>query len=204
MMTIKYLRDHAIEKNLVEKYRLGFVNPAEPADRRYTGWLAIPYMTQAGVVAIKYRCVEDHDHKVHGGKYGQPEGQEPWIFNPQAFFDAEDTIGIAEGEIDAIVATEYLDLPTIGIPGVDNWTANRKSWRRTLEDYSTILIFVDGDSPRTDPITGRVHQPGRDMAKAISSDVRGRARLVYCDAGEDVASMVASGRLETLKERAGL
>jgi hypothetical protein len=198
--TINYLRDHGLTKELAAKYHLGFVNPAESADNRYRGMLAIPYLTHAGVVAIKFRCVEDHDHGAfHHGKYSQPEGQEPWIFNPQAFFDADDTIGVAEGEIDAIVATEFLGVPTIGIPGVEIWKANRKSWRRTLDDYTTVLIFVDGDTKREDG-----SQPGLDMARSIQSDVRGRGRLVKCDQGEDVASMVAAGKIEVLRERAGL
>lgn len=207
MMSREYLEGHAITSEIAQKYKLGFVNPAEPADRQFTGYLSIPYMTQAGIKGIKYRCVEDHDHKVHGGKYGQPEGQDARIFNPQAFFDADETIGIAEGEIDAIVATEYLGVPTIGIPGVDTWKAHRNAWRRTLEDYDSILIFVDGDQPREIPGpngTMRTVQPGLDMAKAIAADVRGRGRLVYCVVDEDVASMVASGKLELLRERAGL
>jgi hypothetical protein len=199
MMTIDYLREHGLTKEIAAKYQLGFVNPAEPADRRYRNMLAIPYMTQAGVVAMKYRCVEKHDHgALNHGKYNQPDGADPWIFNSKAFFDAEDTIGVAEGEIDAIVASEFL-LPTIGIPGVDNWKANRKTWRRTLDDYSRILIFVDGDTKREDG-----SQPGLDWAKSVQSDVRGRGQLVRCLPGEDVASMVAAGKIELLKERAGL
>lgn len=207
MKTIDYLREHGLTKEVAARYRLGFVNPAEPADRIYQGMLSIPYVTKAGIVAMKYRCVEDHDHSVHGGKYSQAEMADSWIYNPQAFFDAEDTIGVAEGEIDAIAATEFVGVPTIGIPGVDYWRANRKAWRRTLDDYSTILIFVDGDSPRemkSPDGTVTVKQPGLDMAKSIQADVRGRGRLVRCDQGEDVASMVAKGRLETLRERAGL
>lgn len=208
----EYLRLHGINgmkgKAIVEKYHLGLVNPADQGDRRYAGCLAIPYGTKNGFVAVKFRCVEDHDHQALGhAKYNQPEGQEPWIFNPQAFFDAGDMIGVAEGEIDAIAATEFLGVPTIGIPGVEIWKANRKAWRRTLDDYSTILIFVDGDSPRemkSPDGTVTVKQPGLDMARSIQADVRGRGRLVRSDPGEDVASMVAKGRLETLRERAGL
>jgi hypothetical protein len=197
--TINYLRDHGLTKEMAAKYHLGFVNPAESADNRYRGMLAIPYLTRAGVVAVKYRCVEDHDHSAfHHGKYSQPEGQDVWIYNPQAFFDADDTIGVAEGEIDAIVASETL-LPTIGIPGVEIWKANRKAWKRTLDDYSTVLIFVDGDVRREDG-----SQPGLDWAKSVQSDVRGRGRLIRCDQGEDVASMVAAGKLSVLRERAGL
>jgi hypothetical protein len=42
------------------------------------------------------------------------------------------------------------------------------------------------------------------MALAISHDVKGRGRLVRCNQGEDVASIVASGKLGELREKAGL
>jgi hypothetical protein len=201
MKTRAYLRDHGIDAKIAAKYRLGLVNPADFDDRKHAGRLAIPYITNAGVVMLKYRCVEEHNCKdFDHEKYLVPFDQELWIFNPAAFFDADSTIGVAEGEIDAIVATEILGLPTIGIPGVDAWTSNRKTWRRTLEDYEKVLIFVDGDKP--DPITGK--EAGKDFARAVAHDVRGRGRLVYCDQGQDVASMAASGRLDELREKAGL
>jgi hypothetical protein len=201
MMTIEYLKAHGLTKEIAKKYQLGLVNPADYDDRRHAGRLAIPYLTRGGsVVAMKYRCVEGHKCKDHGHqKYLAPEGQENWIFNPQAFFDADDVIGVAEGEIDAIVATERLGLPTIGIPGVEIWTQNRKSWRHALADYEKVLIFVDGDTPDED---GK--EAGKDFARAVAADVRGRGRLVYCDHGMDVASMVATGRINGLKEKAGL
>jgi hypothetical protein len=82
---------------------------------------------------------------------------------------------------------------------VDNWVSYRKAWRHALTDYTKVLIFVDGDAVQAD---GK--QPGKDMARAIAEDLKGRGRLVLCDEGEDVSSMVASGRLEQLRERMGL
>jgi len=200
-MTIKYLREHGLDKDIAARYQLGFVNPVDPDDEQYAGRLAIPYLTRAGIVAMKYRCVQEHKCSDHGHKkYLAPSGQESRIFNPEAFFAAGLTIGVAEGEIDAIAATERIGLPTIGIPGVDMWTQNRKVWRRTLEDFDKVIIFVDGDLK--DEETGK--QPGLDLARAISADMRGRARLVRCDPGEDVASTVASGRIDELREKAGL
>lgn len=207
IQTINYLRGHGIDKDIAARYQLGFVNPVEAADRQFEGRLAIPYLTRSGVQAIKYRCVLDHDckeyarngHPMHG-KYAAPLGQEARIFNPAAFFDAEDVLGIAEGEIDAIVATERLGLPTIGIPGVENWVKYRKEWRHTLRDYEHILIFVDGDAPSDRHPDGA----GLEFARAVARDVGPQARLVRCPSGEDVASMVASGQMDILRERAGL
>ena len=207
IQTINYLRSHGLGKDEAVKYQLGFVNPVEPSDYQFEGRLSIPYITRNGVQAIKYRCVMDHDCKEYArdnhpqhAKYAAPLGQEARIFNPAAFFDAEDVLGIAEGEIDAIVATERLGLPTIGIPGVENWTKNRKEWRHTLKDYEHILIFVDGDLPSERHPDGA----GLEFARAVAKDVGPQARLVRCPSGEDVASMVASGQMDTLRERAGL
>lgn len=205
----RYLVAHGFDDRgyMAKQYQLGVVNPAEPADERFDGMLAIPYQTRAGIVAWKFRCLADHDCKAYSrevdsrhAKYGAPHGQEPWIYNPEAFFAADDTIGVAEGEIDAIVATEILGIPTIGIPGVETWTSNRKIWKRTLEDYDNVLIFVDGDGP------SQVHPEGAGLAfaRAVQQDVGSSALLVRCPPGEDVASMVASGQGDILQERAGL
>lgn len=207
--TINYLQSHGIhDRNIARKYQLGFVNPAEPADRRFAEMLAIPYLTQAGIVAMKYRCTIDHDCKEYAhehdplhAKYGAPSGQEQWIFNPAAFFDADEIIGVAEGEVDAIVATEYLGIPTIGIPGVEAWTAYGRIWKHLLrEDYTQVFIFVDGDEPTKNHPDG----PGLEFARAVAKDVGPAAQLVRCPRGEDVASMVASGQSDILLERAGL
>ena len=207
MRTIEYLTAHGVTKDMAERYQLGFVNPVEAADRQFEGRLSIPYITRTGIVAFKYRCTLPHDckeyardgHPLHA-KYAAPLGQEPWIFNPAAFFDAEDVLGIAEGEIDAIVATERLGIPTVGIPGVEIWTANRKEWRHTFRDYEHVLIFVDGDGPSQAHPEGA----GLEFARAVKKDVGAAARLVRCPNGEDVASMVASGQMDVLLERAGL
>lgn len=211
MRTIEYLGEHAIDRELVVKYGLGFVNPAEPADYRFSGMLAIPYFTRAGVVWMKYRCTLGHDCKEYANsghpehsKYSAAASEEPWIYNPEAFFTAmlsdDGTIGVAEGEMDAIVATEKLGVPSIGIPGVEIWVQNRKIWRRTLDDYDNVLIFVDGDRPTPAHPDGA----GLEFARKVADDVGPKARLVRCPEGEDVASMVASGQGDILRERAGL
>jgi len=212
MRTINYLHQHAITKDehgrrIAQKYRLGLVNPAEPADRRFSGMLAIPYITRAGVVWFKYRCTLDHDCKEYArdghpehAKYAAVSGEEPWIYNPEAFFTADDTIGVTEGEIDAIVATEKLHIPSVGIPGVEIWTQNRKIWKRTFDDYANILVFADGDNPSQAHPDGA----GLEFARTLAKDVSRKALVVRCDPGEDVASMVASGKGDILRERAGL
>lgn len=201
-MTVRYLRSHAIDLPVAEKYQLGFVNPAENADEPFRGRLAIPYITPGGIKGFKFRCTRDHDCKAIGcTRYLYPEGQTHRIFNPAAFFNATDTIGVTEGEINAIVATEFVGIPTVGIPGTDAWKPNRNAWRRTFEDYDIVLIFTD---EKDDASPRHPDGAGMDLARAISHDVGHRGRMVRCDTGYDVASMVANGKADTLRERAGL
>jgi hypothetical protein len=201
--TIKYLRAHGINLDIAQKYHLGLVNPVGPEDRQYEGRLCIPTLTRKGVVAFKYRCVEPHNCKAQPGdhkKYLAPHGQETRLFNPEAFFAADQVIGVTEGEINAIVATEFI-IPTVGIPGVDTWKPNRKPWKLAFADYETVLIFAD---MKDDPSERHPEGAGMFLARMIADDLGAKARLVQCDRDFDVAGMVAAGNAAKLRERAGI
>jgi hypothetical protein len=192
--TVDYLRSHGIDSEIAGKYQLGYVARAPKGDERFLGTLSIPYLTRAGVVAIKYRCVEpDCQHNKHGGKYMQPAGQKVRLYNAGAFFNTGDTIGMAEGEIDAIAATEHVGLPTLGMPGAEQWTGHSTIWKIALKDYDMVVFFADGD------------EAGIKCGRLVTDDLGPKhGRLVRCDAGEDVASSIAKGKVDDLRERAGL
>lgn len=189
-----YFAAHALESLTLEKYQIGCVTNPAPQDKRFRGMLVIPYLTARGVMALKFRCMEDHDHNTHvpSGKYAVPSGQKPRIYNPAAYFDAFNQIGVCEGEVDAIVATEVIGIPTIGIPGVEMWKGNVDHWKHTLRDYDEVIVFGDGDDA------------GRRMARQIQEDLGTRALIAQCDSGEDLSSMVAKGHADAIRERAGL
>jgi len=69
--------------------------------------------------------------------------------------------------------------------------AKNKIWRLTFEDYDRILVFADGDDE------------GLDCARAVQGDLGRRARLVKCDKGEDVSSMMANGGRAKLQAAVG-
>lgn len=190
-MAVEYLRSHSVDQSIARKYHLGLVANPAPDDERFRGYLAIPYLTTAGCMAIKYRCVDNHDCKEHRHpKYDQHHGQPTRLYNSAAFFDAGDTIGACEGEIDAIVATERVGLPTLGFPGASQWGSNSKIWKICLSDYSQVVYFADGDNA------------GDGAWKSIREDLGAKVRLVRADPGEDVASMVVKGRIVKLQELA--
>lgn len=194
---LDYLGKHAIEdREIMDRYMIGCVLNPMPGDERFRGYLAIPYITRRGVTALKYRCCLPHDcHDIPGHqKYAQYTGQNARPYNTNAFFLADGTIGICEGEIDAITITELLGLPTVGFPGAQQWQKHSKVWQLALhkDDYDKVIIFADGDDV------------GRNAARMIAGDIGSRARLVRCDDGEDPSDMIANGKIDRLKKMAGL
>lgn len=147
--------------------------------------LAIPYLSPRGVKAMKFRRLGEE-----GPKYNSHHGQKPRLYNPAAFFAADNAIGLCEGEIDAIVATERLGCPTMGIPGSDTWSRMASVWSPVFKDFRTVYVFADGDDA------------GKRLASDVAETLGWRVRLVECDRGEDVASMVRAGYADKLKKLA--
>lgn len=164
---------------IAAKYQLGYVSRPIPGDERFQGMLVIPYLTPAGVRGMKFRSLS-----TGGGKYAKHSGEKNRLYNAPAYFAAGNVIGLSEGEMDAISATEHLGVPTLGVPGVEGW---KKPWRQVFVDFSEVFIFADGD------------QPGKDFAAEMSEIIGDRARIVQCPDTEDVSSMVAGGRSEELR-----
>lgn len=156
------------------KYQLGYVARPLPGDERFQGMLAIPYLTPAGARGLKFRSLSQG-----GGKYAKHAGEKNRLYNAPAYFAAGNTIGLSEGEMDAIAATEHLGVPTLGVPGVEGW---KKPWRQVFTDFSLVFIFGDGD------------QPGREFAAEMAEAIGDRARIVQCPDHQDVCSMVAADR----------
>jgi hypothetical protein len=194
------LTDHGFHPNehfpVVKKYELGVViEPVDPADERFTGMLSIPYLTRHGTRAIRFRNLTPGAKP----KMAQHDGQKLSLYNPNAYFDARDVIGLAEGEIDAITATEKLDIPTIGLPGAESWKANRRVWAPLFKNFQKVIVFTDGDPVNLE--TGL--RPGEELGKAIRESLKWRARIIECPEGEDVSSMIAAGRSDEIIKQFG-
>lgn len=179
---IAYLRQHAIDFDIATRYGLGYVAEPLPGDERFAGRIAIPYHTSSGVQAINFRALGEMTPK-----YLKPKGQAARLYNVAAYFAAGDTIGVTEGEVDAIVATERLGVPSVGIPGAQSFA---ERWTHLFQDFERVVIFADGDDA------------GSDFADRLTDQLGWRARVVTCDPGEDVASMVAAGSGERLTQLA--
>lgn len=190
-----YLTSHGIGSyQIAKKYGIGVVIEPLTGDDDFKGMLSIPYLTKNGVKAIKFR-------NLNGGKPKNlvHKGQTIRLYNVNQYFTKGKVIGIAEGESDAIAATEILGVPTVGVPGAEDWKARRKIWAPLFKNFSSILVFTDGDP--VNPATGL--RPGEELGKAIVESLTWRAKIIKCPEGEDVCSMVASGRIEELTKQFG-
>jgi DNA primase len=163
----EYLDKRGISLADAEKFRLGVVSQPLVGHEVYQNRLAIPYLTRAGVVDIRFRAIDYSEPKY----LGLP-GSETRLYNVEAYFQATDWICLCEGEIDTMTLSK-LGYPAIGIPGVKNIKSHHY---KILSDFDRIYVFADGDTA------------GRDFAKDLARKVAGVIPITIPD-GEDVNSL---------------
>lgn len=132
-------------------YRLGYV--AEPVDghERFVGRMCIPYVTPAGVVDLRFRCIEDHDCKAaQCAKYLGMHDSKPTLFNVRSLKVQTHGIALTEGEC---------------FPG-DAEVLTRRGWVK-FEDYSG--EDVAQYEPRTEAVS--MVRPLARVEKAYSGDL---------------------------------
>jgi DNA primase len=149
-----YLESRGLERTVVDGARLGVVVNPDAAHVQFEGRLSIPFITPTGVVFIRFRCLEDHDCKEEDkrrrefnknwghGKYEGPSKTDTHLYNVLALHDSETVVGVAEGELDALVATAA-GLPSVGVPGANNW---KPFYSRLFDDFERVIILGDGDT----------------------------------------------------------
>ena len=185
--TASYLLGRGITKEAAATFRLGTVNEPSPGHEHAVGCLSIPYRTPSGVVGIKFR-------KVDGGspKYLWPTGQKVGMYNVVDLHDGSDTIAICEGELDCLVMSALVGIPSVGVAGVSQW----KPWfPKMFEGFEKIVIFADNDLKED----GR--NPGMELAKRIKEDLD-KAIVVQLPENQDVNQVFIDGNADWLRERA--
>ena len=182
-----YLAARGIDSSAANTYRLGVV-PLEgdlplPEHDEYRGRLVIPYLTEGGIVNMKFRCLKDHSCKeVKHAKYTGLPGRNN-LYNVRALFDASETLAVCEGELDALVLS-VSGVPSVGIPGA---TAVQKHYRYIFADFTRIVVFTDGD------------EAGKKLGATLREQVG--AIPVRLPEGRDVTDMIVGGELEWLTDR---
>lgn len=185
---VEYLAARGLGLGLADTCRLGVVREPMVGHEAHEGRLSIPYITRAGIVNIKFRCIGDHDCKEEGHPKYTGLSHPSRIYNTMSFFADSPVLAITEGEFDAMVLSYQVGIPAVSIPGAQSW---KPFYRRCFTDYEKILVFADGDDP------------GRDFAKQVSSLVDG-VTIVQMPHDTDVNSVYVTEGADGLRKRAGL
>lgn len=155
--TVSYLRERGITKEAAGTFLLGTVSDPAPGHEHAVGCLAIPYRTPSGVVGIKFR-------RTDGGtpKYIWPTGQKVGMFNVIDLHHGSSVIAICEGELDTLVMSALVGVPSVGVAGVSQW---KPHFPKMFEGFDRVVIFADNDVKED----GR--NPGMELAKRIKEDI---------------------------------
>lgn len=164
-----------------EPFRIGYVAEPLPGHEAYRGMLAIPYLRRSAsgwsVVSMRFRCLEDHEHRGHG-KYMSLPGDTPRLYNTPVLLADHDSVAVCEGELDALSAS-VSGAPAVGVAGVQSW---KPHWRLPFLGYRTVWILADGD------------EPGAEFAQRLAKELP-NAVIRPSTPGADVNSeLVAHGR----------
>lgn len=188
-----FLSARLLEREHATGALLGVVSePAVPEHARFVGRLSIPFVTPTGVVNLRFRCLQDHDCSSLGhGKYDSPGGLPTRLYNVSALHQASDRVGCTEGELDALVATHVVGLPSVGVPGIKNW---KPHFARCFADYEEVLIFADNDPDE---------EKGLKHAKRAVKEVSG-GRLVLPPAGLDLTEWVVAEGPDAVRKACGV
>jgi hypothetical protein len=176
----EYLADRDLA-DAAGPFRLGYVAEPLPGHETYAGMLAIPYLRRSvsgwSVVSMRFRCIEDHEHRGHG-KYMSLPGDPPRLFNTLALQSDSDVVGLEEGELDAISLT-LCGVPAVGAPGAESW---KPHWTLPFLGFEAVYALTDGD------------EAGRRFGHARAKELP-NLKIVPSAPGEDVNSeMIRHGR----------
>lgn len=177
-----YLAERGLTLEQATRARLGVVLEPLTGHENYVNRLAIPYITRSGVVDLRFRSMDLSEPKYMG-----LTGATTHLYNVGAFFKATSYISICEGEIDTITLDTVCGIPSVGVPGVNNW---KKHYTRLLADFDKVFLFADGDSA------------GTDFAKHLAKEL-GNLVVVQMPDGEDVNSMYLKYGVEYFQQKIG-
>lgn len=180
---LPYLSHRGIEPATAAMFRLGYVATPDVGHEQMQGRLAIPYLTPAGVIDIRFRALTDEQHP----KYLSRPGASTHVFGVRAFAIESDVIVVTEGELDAVIVNQC-GVPAVGLPGAKNWKAH---YSRLFQDYRQVVALVDGDPA------------GRDLGKTLARELE-NALVVEMPEGMDVTDIYMNEGKDGVLRRAGL
>lgn len=179
-----YLIARGVTGQIAQKALLGYVKDPLPGHDKYQGRIVIPYLTANGVVDLRFRSID-----TSGPKYMSLPGHKPRLYNTIVMADDPHTIGITEGEFDALIITHHVGVPAVALPGAQTWDSQRHG--RIFKGFDRVIVFADGD------------QPGRDLANQIARDVKNTV-IVEFGNGVDVTDAYLAEGADQIRKKAGL
>ena len=175
-----YLAERGIPMEAAVRARLGVVLDPLTGYEPYTNRLSIPYLTKSGVVDLRFRAIGNEEPRYMG-----LSGATTHLYNVGAFFRASSYICICEGEIDTITLDYVCGIPSVGVPGVNNW---KKHYSRLLADFDKVFLFADGDNAG--------YEFGKSLARELSNLI-----VIQAPEGEDVNSLYKKHGSDYFKEK---
>jgi DNA primase len=179
-----YLLGRGFDEETIDYWQLGYVFEPLPGHERFKGYLSIPYLTKAGCVAIKFRCIKCDGPCENHPKYDSEAGAGTYLFGSLSFWVDSPVICVTEGELDAI-ACGMAGLPAVGISGASKWL---KHWQYCFEGYEEVIVLADGD------------KPGEKLASNVSNHVYS-SRVITFPSGQDVNSYLVEHGPEALRAK---
>lgn len=188
-----FLGSRLLEREHALSSLLGVVSePYVPDHQRFVGRLSIPFVTPAGVIHMRFRCLSCPTKCEGHSKYDSPGGLPTRLYNVSALHSPGSRVGCTEGELDALVATHVLGLPSVGVPGISNW---KPHFGRCFADYDEVLVFADHDPD---------DEKGVKHAKKAVKDIGSAARLVMPPLGLDLTEWVQRDGVEVVRDACGV
>ena len=170
--TLAVLEGRGISELVAAKFQLGTVTDPANGHEMHEGWLSIPYITAGGhCVGFKFRRLDDAKPK-----YGSPTGQKAHLYNVSDILIESPYIVVCEGELDTVITSGVLEIPAVGVPGVQAW---KPHFTKLLNGYDTVFVVGDND------IKEDGSNPGAEFAKRVASDVL-NSTIVTLPPGMDI------------------
>jgi DNA primase len=166
------LDERGISETVAARFQLGSVVDPINGHELHDGWLSIPYITAGNTcVGFKFRRLDDGKPK-----YGSPTGQKAHLYNVVDVLPLSPYIVICEGELDAVVTSGMLDIPAVGVPGVQAW---KPHFHKLFTGYETVFVVGDND------IKEDGSNPGADFAKRVANEIL-NSQIVTLPPGMDI------------------
>lgn len=183
-----YLTSRGFTAEVVQQWQLGYVLDPLPGHERFKGRLAIPYLTPAGPVKLKFRCLQNHDCKDEGHpKYDQESSSGTYLYGANDFALDSSFICITEGELDKL-SLSVAGVPSVGIDGANKWLPH---WAYCFEGYEEVIVLEDGD------------EAGAKFVRNVTHHLY-NTRVITFPEGEDVNSYLVEHGPEALRRKVGI